>query len=990
MRNWKKRISSILICSMLVSSFAPQMRFTANGTTYAPDYEDDIVAEDSEDYDSDYSSSYEEYLEANNYSDAEIARILEEDPYGELASDSNWELASDSNWNLASDSNWELASGSNWEPMDIVSFTDVGPFLPFAPARNLKSRMISTIDEDIIDNAGIETTKTAKKIEDIYQITLEAYTTGTVTNEEKKIPTDIVLVLDVSNSMKQTMERVSYSKLDREIGAIKGAYVWTTKDNWNADYKYEIQYRNNKWQYYETSKKGGGQWKDLPTSSDNYFIAMTRLGALKVAARNFVDSIAADAQASGKQVDHRVSIIDFAADADKDRDLCNVSLINPGSENSLKTRIDGLTVDDSTNQYAGLREAKEVLDSVTRESNKVVVLFTDGEPTAPTKKGESEDYKYNVAIEQSYNIKQMPSTTVYTIGVMDGADGSPVADVSSNSVGKINRFLHLISSNYRYAESLSQPGNSTYPGNNKSYYLTPKNPNELNDIFQQISDQVSKPAIDLGAETVVKDVMSNYFRLPKDAKDSDIKVYTQEAIYSNGELNWGDRKLESLQATINDDKSAVEVKGFDFSDNFVSETGRTHGNDTDFHGKKLVIEFTIVPRDGFFGGNAVPTNNTSASGIISKKEGLVENFPVPSPVDVTLAEIQINPANKNVYLMNSLDSANMMSGAELKVGNTNVTFNANGNYVPLTGTDAWKDDYVNLSLTTSNAMNNLVEDSLVNNNAGYSLTMEVTPTKEGTATANSETAKDNVYVFKPELTFKDGNVWYGEDEPKNYTDYMTNKTWKHGNTEATPNIMVGGADAEPTITMNIAVVNPSDILNGKINSKHDDILVNVNDVYLNGNTSNDVVENTTIHRTKCSDDEKDLNNEGHFVLHPKTVTLTIEKTFPENKDAADEPFVFTIYKDGNEDDNVYTQVSIKGAGSATIKELPVGTYSIKEDDKWSWRYESSVTGPVTLDRNNTTDTLTCRNKKVKKQWLNGLSTVVKNVFGEAKEGGASR
>ena len=95
--------------------------------------------------------------------------------------------------------------------------------------------------------------------------------------------------------------------------------------------------------------------------------------------------------------------------------------------------------------------------------------------------------------------------------------------------------------------------------------------------------------------------------------------------------------------------------------------------------------------------------------------------------------------------------------------------------------------------------------------------------------------------------------------------------------------------------------------------------------------------------------------------------------------AENEPYVFTVYKDGTE----YTELTIVGNGEVTIYELPAGTYSVEEDTGWSWRYdEPEYSADVTLGGENPSGTITCTNTLKNGLWLNGFSAVVKNVFGE--------
>ena len=112
-----------------------------------------------------------------------------------------------------------------------------------------------------------------------------------------------------------------------------------------------------------------------------------------------------------------------------------------------------------------------------------------------------------------------------------------------------------------------------------------------------------------------------------------------------------------------------------------------------------------------------------------------------------------------------------------------------------------------------------------------------------------------------------------------------------------------------------------------------------------------------------------------FLLHPQTCQLTVRKT----GGAVGEPYVFDIMKDGTK----YSEVTIVGNGSETIYELPVGTYTIQEDTGWSWRYSANNGNSVTLsaEADHHEGTITCTNNKENDKWLNGYSTVVKNIFG---------
>ena len=112
-----------------------------------------------------------------------------------------------------------------------------------------------------------------------------------------------------------------------------------------------------------------------------------------------------------------------------------------------------------------------------------------------------------------------------------------------------------------------------------------------------------------------------------------------------------------------------------------------------------------------------------------------------------------------------------------------------------------------------------------------------------------------------------------------------------------------------------------------------------------------------------------------YTVHVKTCQLTINKT----GGAAGEPYVFTVYKDNTK----YSEVSIVGNSTATIVELPVGSYTIAEDAGWSWRYTGNNGSAAVLSAGSPNGEITCTNSLYKEYWLNGFSDVVKNIFGIA-------
>ena len=202
--------------------------------------------------------------------------------------------------------------------------------------------------------------------------------------------------------------------------------------------------------------------------------------------------------------------------------------------------------------------------------------------------------------------------------------------------------------------------------------------------------------------------------------------------------------------------------------------------------------------------------------------------------------------------------------------------------------------------------------------------------------------------------------------PANYNANKVGDTiWKHNETASTEVTMIG---EEPTLVITYTP-DPTKIVGGKINTKQD-ILV---DVTVNLENTN-VTQYVTFQHQACTDRAETLPTDSEFLLHVKTCQLTISKRDGDST----EPYVFTVLKDGAK----YSEVTIVGNSSETIYELPVGEYSIVEDQGWSWRYPNpSYSDNVTLDKDHITGTITCTNRIEEIKWLNGFSTVVQNIFG---------
>ena len=714
----------------------------------------------------------------------------------------------------------------------------------------------------------------------------------------------------------------------------------------------------------------------------------TRLVALQTAVNGFVQSVAEKSKGNDgvygtdDDVNHRIAVVKFI---DYATNLTN-GLVDMDNANGLTTvtrAVNGLNARGNTNPSTALDMANTIFASNPVDSgkrNRVVILFTDGYPAGEG----TDDIDYgwcDNAISSANTSKNTYKATVYTVGIFDGAN--PDSDINTNfsysSTGTTqqlvaaNRYMHYTSSNYPNAQSLQNGGDRTGNG----YYLSAADMDTLNNIFQQISNNIDDggSSTTLTDSAVIRDIVAQAFTMPENTQS--VNVYTAE---SDGSVNsWKDRvefqaKDGTNGVTIND--RTVSVTGFSYKDNWCGN--ETVNGQPSFHnGKKLIIEFTVKPKAGFLGGNDVFTND--GAGIYENadsKDPLLE-FNKPT-VNVPIKDVTVTATDKNVYLLGGVTLAELQNGATAKVGDVELKLNET-NF----GLQDWQTEYVDIIVTVKDkdgkeipaeGWKDLTDDRT------YTFEVTVHPKNEATDTtvkgpaAEDKTAsiEKKVNVFKPELTYKDSTAYYGETVPAN-NDYSGNQVgsdvWKHKGAEAVPEQMIG---EKPMLTIEYTP-DSTRIIDNKYTKQDVPVKATVKI------GSEDVTGQTNFVHQAC---ESDCNwatpaekGDPAFLIHVKTCTLTITKA----GNVANEPFVFTVSKDGAK----YTEVTIVGEGSVTIAELPVGTYSITEDTGWSWRYTPrySNNGQAELTATAPTGTITCTNTKGNDQWLNDYG-VISNIYGK--------
>ena len=537
----------------------------------------------------------------------------------------------------------EIAPAEEATPPQTVTFTDAGPFMPPVAVQTVR-RLLRSAPNLLAkeqDN-GLVTTKTATLNPDgTYTISIESYTTGTVTTSTKTTPVDIVLVLDQSGSM-------CFS--------------------------------------FAGDKDGSNE----------------RQTAMKQAVNNFISAVN---DKYSDDADHRMALVTFGSGAST---LLGWTAVDDAGKEALQGAINGLPAGPAgaTDVAAGMGEAVALMGDrynytgANTSRQKVVIVFTDGVPTT------SSDFDVDVADAAINTAKSMKDkgVTVYSIGIFSGANPNELYGASgfkTNSDGTINsqwikdtwglfpgtdfpeadrpagnRFLNYLSSNYSAAGSVGLTRDTSgfgvlhykitykiienFDRTANGYYLTASDSASLNQIFQTISENIQTPTISLGSETVVKDIVSPHFTIPSNT--SDVKVYVADATSASG-ATWATREETDLTPDVNG--STIIVSGFDFNENFVSDKAKEDGS----FGKKLIIEFNVTRKEGFLGGNAVPTNGTE-SGVYDKDGTLVEAFDIPT-VDLPI-HYAFSTTDQTIYLGEKADLTRLSSSDIVPDGSNNA------------------------------------------------------------------------------------------------------------------------------------------------------------------------------------------------------------------------------------------------------------------------------------------------------------------------------
>lgn len=374
-----------------------------------------------------------------------------------------------------------------------------------------------------------------------------------------------------------------------------------------------------------------------------------KIELLQKAVADFIGLIADDAEQHS--VDHKISVVKFA---DKEyyesetylgegnhygyynyTEVVKHRVSLPSGENALVSAVNDLSPGEATAADCGMKKAYHILNqsSITSDRSKVVVMFTDGDPTHSS--GFERDIAGNT-IKNSKLLKDM-GAQVYTIGVFD-------SDTENRT-----KYMNWVSSNYPKAVDWYTGGTRDEEGN----YYQMSNGADLSSVFKSVAVEIIEggASVTVTKEARIVDIVTKEFTVPAgvQAEDISIKVaaYIPELDTFSSELK--NPSEEGVKAVIGEmteeGTTRISVTGYPFSDHWCGEGCGTTG-------EKLVITVPIVPKEDALGGLDIPTNGPESGLYLPDSDEPVTTFPVPTvdlPISIIIKKVGLADGESAIF-----------------------------------------------------------------------------------------------------------------------------------------------------------------------------------------------------------------------------------------------------------------------------------------------------------------------------------------------------
>lgn len=844
----------------------------------------------------------------------------------------------------------DAADGSAETTETVVStssapeFQGVGPFMTyFLGSSTVRKAPMLRATADTSDGASnaVDVTKTAtatdKKDADgnpIYQIDLTAAAKSNIVTHTKAC--DIVLVLDRSGSMNFSLTGSKDGSKERvkALQASVKAFLTTIQES-SPDSRVAIVSYASDVTIDSGTKTASGAL--IPVTADN-----TVNSALTQIVSGLSTRCNGGTQ-SGKGLQQAVNIFNSVSASDSNYDNTRVTVLftdgKPGN-NYWPDEDEGYDVAQQSVHWSTiLKHAKGdtfSLQANVEGQNFYGQRFKVGVwPFEEVKKygvSNYRDFQKGSTGQNDWNWTGCGST-VYSVGLALPDDEN---ETQASEGCKINEYLYRVSShrpdgshvtdktvNANNPEEVKNPndwGERYFDNRTRNqpngYYLTTSNADKLKEIFTKIAQQTGEAVKDV----TIRDEISESF-VPCD--ENGIVYQVGQTITANDQIG-----------TVSKDANGgyyIEWTKVTLTPEQIDSAGHVTEEAQKFTGTLYV-----KPRDGFLGGNNVPTNGTG-SGVYTDGGEQIKPFPQPE-VNVPI-KLDAQNVTKNIYYGNPAPTpADLTQTADLA---------------------DWQTGYVNINYTVDKNTISNTEDGT------YQVTMTVSPKYSGdnadgaVQTEQTKTVKSTVNVYKPEITFKDSIIDY--NAMPDYKDNLGGVAWKHEGTAADPANMTG---EEPALAYSY---------DPEASAFTQDTGVKVT-VSANGETlPADVV---TFQHDPCTFPGCKYTDgcDYQFYVHIKVFDLTIVKAAADDSKPIDKDQTFVFHVKGK-NNHVDMQVVITGADKQVIKNLPVGEYTITEDTNWSWKYTPVDNNQSVMEENiqDGAATVTFKNENKGTNWLTSLA-----------------
>ena len=526
----------------------------------------------------------------------------------------------------------------------------------------------------------------------------------------------------------------------------------------------------------------------------------TRLQAMKEAAEQFIHTLR---DSYTDTYHHHVGIVSYSGSATKITPTLT-ELRNDTVETELCNKIEALGVDNDRYRHidTAMIAANELMNGGyddnhehPKEHQKVVIVLSSGTP-----KDSSYDFSSGMAskaIATSYQMKQQ-GALVYSIGMFNEANPDELYGASGfyhNSNGRVgshwcslelgapydrdypanNRFFNYLSSNSIDAQSLGLSTDdgciwgggwkitTNYMYTNAGYYKSAKDPDALNQVFEDIVNKTLESHVQLDTSAVLKETISPYFEITGDV--------TCSTVASTGDLNFNEENKELVTLTVSKQNNIVSVRGFDYNTNCVTPTAKSDQT----YGKKLVVEFNVERKADMIGGNQIPICGGDESGMYQSGSTNVGTL-LEEKVDLPI-RYDYTTSNQTIFLGETADLANRINTPPYVDGTNNAFVDIsytikNGGQTVGTYTITKRESSGEWTWTPVGAQNPALTEDTV-----YTVDCTVTPNPTGTIQPKSIPKDFTVFVKSGTLTIQKQDGQAGEkyvfNIQKDGKDYMT-------------------------------------------------------------------------------------------------------------------------------------------------------------------------------------------------------------------------